>query len=109
MKETRTTDIRGTMNVYQVPGDGLIVKVAINAGAISIEPGNRFDENLDKGCKYTYTGKSRFMVFTPEDYKNAWREYAKQVDASSEEYQRMRKAFTFALKMYRRKYGEIFA
>lgn len=109
MKETRATDIRGTMSVFQVPGDGLIIKVAINAGNISIEPGNRFDEALEKGCKYSYTGKRRFIVFTPEDYKSAWHEYAKQVDKNSEEYMRMRQAFSYALRMYRRKYGEIFA
>lgn len=103
------TKTRGTMDVYNVPNCNTLTKVAINAGFISIEQVMLYDEQLKKGCKYTFTGKRDYVAFTPEDYKQAWREYSKNADALSSEYADMRKAFTYALRIYRRRYGEIFA
>ena len=110
MKETRNTLIRGTMDVLNVPNCNTLTKVAMNSGCISIEPAVRRDEHLkDNKCHYTYVGTMTFICFTPEEYKQAWHEYAKTADKLSSEYEDMRKAFSYALKVYRRRYGEIFA
>lgn len=96
--------------VRKVPGDGLVIRVCVSADMIEIYPDIKYSDELKSGSKYdfTHTSKIDFYRFAPEDYKYFWKDYRKSDDFAMHG-DRMRVALQYALKVYRRYYGEIFA
>lgn len=110
MEKTYSTSVPATDRNgrnLNVPGEGLVIKVIVNSEAITLMPELYGPD--DHTGEFIITHTQTIYSFRPEAYKRFWKWLSTSNERSFTQHpERMRAALNFALRIYRRKYGEIF-
>jgi hypothetical protein len=106
-KTTITHTFGESETLLKVPGEGLRIDVSIGDANINIYP--HITKDSDRVDEFTVQQTSEKISFSPEAYRRCWRRISEseRYKTDREYARRMRIAMNFAIREFKKRYGDI--